>query len=93
MRRIRYSVAASLDGYIAGPNGEADWITMDSDIDFSAIFKQFDTFPDMAFGERQWALERQRLVMVLRSSLHFRTTVSRRLLVPLLSTQIRSERF
>ncbi len=26
MRKIRYSVAMSLDGYIAGPNGEADWI-------------------------------------------------------------------
>ena len=36
MRRICYSVAASLDGYIAGPNGEADWITMDPYID-SAI--------------------------------------------------------
>ena len=44
MRRIRYQVAASLDGYIAGPNGEADWITMDPDIDFNAMFDQFDTF-------------------------------------------------
>ncbi len=43
MRRIRYAVAASLDGYIAGPNGEADWIIMDPDIDFGAIFNQFDT--------------------------------------------------
>lgn len=43
MRRIRYSVASSLDGYIAGPNGEADWIIMDPEIDFSAIFSQFDT--------------------------------------------------
>ena len=43
MRRIRYSVAASLDGYIAGPNGEADWIIMDPDIDFRAIYEQFDT--------------------------------------------------
>jgi dihydrofolate reductase len=43
MRRIRYAVAASLDGYIAGPNGEADWISMDPDIDFAAIFNQFDT--------------------------------------------------
>ena len=44
MRRIRYSVAMSLDGYIAGPNGEADWIIMDPDIDFAGLFEQFDTF-------------------------------------------------
>jgi dihydrofolate reductase len=44
MRRIRYVVAMSLDGYIAGPNGEADWIIMDPDIDFRALFDQFDTF-------------------------------------------------
>ena len=44
MRRVRYSVAMSLDGYIAGPNGEADWIIMDPDIDFAALFEQFDTF-------------------------------------------------
>jgi dihydrofolate reductase len=43
MRRIRYLVAASLDGFIAGPNGEADWIPMDPDLDFGAIFSQFDT--------------------------------------------------
>jgi dihydrofolate reductase len=44
MRRIRYVVAMSLDGYIAGPNGEADWIIIDPDIDFRALFEQFDTF-------------------------------------------------
>jgi dihydrofolate reductase len=44
MPRIRYQVAVSLDGYIAGPNGEADWIIMDPDIDFDALFAQFDTF-------------------------------------------------
>jgi dihydrofolate reductase len=43
MRRIRYSVAMSLDGYIAGPNGEYDWIPSDPDIDFAALFAQFDT--------------------------------------------------
>ena len=43
MRRIRYQVACSLDGYIAGPNGEYDWIVMDPDIDFQALFDQFDT--------------------------------------------------
>ena len=43
MRRVRYSVAVSLDGYIAGPKGEYDWIVMDPDIDFGALFKEFDT--------------------------------------------------
>jgi len=43
VRRIRYLVATSLDGYIAGPKGEADWIVMDPTIDFAEIFQQFDT--------------------------------------------------
>ena len=43
MRRVRYAVASSLDGYIAGPKGEADWIIMDPEIDFKAIFNEFDT--------------------------------------------------
>ena len=38
MRQLRYSVAASLDGFIAGPNGEFDWITMDPEIDFAAMY-------------------------------------------------------
>ncbi len=33
MRRIRYAVAMSLDGYIAGPKGEADWIIMQDLLD------------------------------------------------------------
>jgi dihydrofolate reductase len=33
----------SLDGYIAGPNGEADWIVMDSEMDFGDLWAQFDT--------------------------------------------------
>src|SRR5262249_34942098 len=44
MRRIRYAVAMSLDGYIAGPKGEADWIVMDPEMDFGALFERFDTF-------------------------------------------------
>ena len=44
MRRVRYAVAASLDGYIAGPKGEADWIIRNPEIDFRAVFEQFDTF-------------------------------------------------
>jgi dihydrofolate reductase len=43
MRRVRYSVAVSADGYIAGPKGENDWIVMDPEIDFKALFGSFDT--------------------------------------------------
>ena len=32
----------SLDGYIAGPKGESDWIVMDPDIDFGALMSAFD---------------------------------------------------
>lgn len=42
-RQIRYGVAMSLDGYIAGPNGEADWIVMDPEMDFSDMTNKFDT--------------------------------------------------
>jgi dihydrofolate reductase len=43
MRRLRYGVAVSLDGFIAGPNGEYDWIVHDPAIDFAAMFAQYDT--------------------------------------------------
>src|ERR1700735_383307 len=43
MRRICFHAAISLDGYIAGPNGEFDWIVHDPEIDFDAIFSRFDT--------------------------------------------------
>ena len=45
-KRLRYQVAVSLDGFIAGPNGEHDWIVMDPEIGagFAEYYKQFDTF-------------------------------------------------
>ena len=44
MRLVRFGGAMSLDGYIAGPTGEYDWIVMDPEIDFAAMTSQFDTF-------------------------------------------------
>lgn len=55
-RRVRYSVAVSLDGFIAGPKGEFDWIIMDPTLDFEAYFKQFDTF---LLGRRTFEVTRQ----------------------------------
>ena len=56
MRRVRFSVAMSLDGYIAGPNGESDWIVMDPDIDFSALMGAFDT---VLLGRKTYEATRQ----------------------------------
>jgi dihydrofolate reductase len=41
----------SLDGLIAGPNGEADWIVMDPEIDFAKLFARFDT---LLMGRKSW---------------------------------------
>ncbi|HET7723916.1 MAG TPA: dihydrofolate reductase family protein [Propionibacteriaceae bacterium] len=43
MRLVRYNVAASLDGYVAGPTGGFDWIPDDETVDFAAIFARVDT--------------------------------------------------
>lgn len=43
MRKVIYSVAASLDGYIAGPDGEFDWIPEEPEIDWGAFLERFDT--------------------------------------------------
>jgi len=53
---VRYSVAVSLDGFIAGPKGEYDWIVMDPTFDFAASFNEFDTF---LMGRRTFELVRQ----------------------------------
>ncbi|HUR94997.1 MAG TPA: dihydrofolate reductase family protein [Gemmatimonadales bacterium] len=53
MRQVRYSVAASLDGYIADANGAFDWIPDDPSVDFAAIFARVDT---VLLGRRSFEL-------------------------------------
>ncbi len=55
MRPVRYNVAASLDGYIAGPAGEFDWIPEDPAVDFAAIFANIDT---VLLGRRSYDVAR-----------------------------------
>src|SRR5579871_2952795 len=57
MKRLRYSVAMSLDGFIAGPNGEYDWIVIDPDFDWKAMYGQFDT---LMMGRRTYNTMRER---------------------------------
>src|ERR687892_686112 len=56
MRTVRYRVAMSLDGYIAGPNGEVDWIVPDPSIDFEAVYAGFDT---VLLGRRTYEMTKQ----------------------------------
>ena len=51
MRELHYSVAASLDGYIAGPQGEFDWIVIDPEIDFAAMYAGFS---GLVMGRRSY---------------------------------------
>jgi len=56
MRRVLYRVAASLDGYIAGPRGEVDWIVSEPTVDFAALYAAVDT---VLLGCRTYELTRQ----------------------------------
>ena len=51
MRELRYSVASSLDGFIAGPQGEFDWIVVDPEIDFAAMYAGFS---GLVMGRRSY---------------------------------------
>jgi dihydrofolate reductase len=53
MRQVRYSVAASLDGYIADASGAFDWIPEDATVDFAAMFARVDT---VLLGRRSFEL-------------------------------------
>ena len=57
MRGLSYGVAMSLDGFIAGSHGENDWIVSDPEIDFAAIWAQFDT---LLMGRRTYEIARVR---------------------------------
>jgi dihydrofolate reductase len=55
MRRVRYNVAASLDGFIADAAGGFDWIPHDAAVDFAAIVARVDT---VLLGRRSFEVVR-----------------------------------
>ena len=56
MRPVLYRVAASVDGYIAGPRGELDWIVHDPAVDLAKVYESVDT---VLLGRRTYELTRQ----------------------------------
>ena len=55
MRRVRYQVASSLDGFIAGPDDDFDWIPPEPSFDFEELYGQFDT---LLMGRRTYEIVR-----------------------------------
>ncbi len=57
MRRVRFSVAMSVDGFIADRDGGSDWIVLDPEIDFGALMDSFDT---VLMGRRTFEAAKRR---------------------------------
>lgn len=55
LRRVRYQVACSLDGFIAGPDDDFSWIVPEPTFDFEELYAQFDT---LVMGRRTYEIVR-----------------------------------
>ena len=75
MRRLRFGVAMSLDGFIAGPKGEYDWIVADSTMDYVSMHMQFDL---CIMGRKTYDVARTRRASMEGSGQHW-VVVSRTL--------------
>jgi len=53
MRKVILDVAITLDGYIAGPNGEYDWCFVDQDYGFTELLNRIDA---IFYGRKSWEL-------------------------------------
>jgi dihydrofolate reductase len=55
MRKIVISLHTSLDGYVAGPNGEMDWIKIDDEM-FDMVGKLTDEADTALYGRVTWEM-------------------------------------
>lgn len=53
MRRIRYGMYVSLDGYIAGPNGELDWHDIGEEL-HQYVNAEWETIDTHLYGRRMY---------------------------------------
>lgn len=51
MRRVKYNVACSLDGYISREDGSVDWLFTDQDYGMAEFFRSIDV---AVMGRRTW---------------------------------------
>jgi len=73
MRRVRYQVAMSLDGFIADPKDGYSWIPEEPEFDFEELFSQFDT---LLVGRRTFALVGDLAAQIADKQVHvFSTTL------------------
>lgn len=54
MRKVILDLAATLDGFIEGPNGEVDWCIMDDDMGFDRFLSSIDTIFYGRVSYDQW---------------------------------------
>jgi dihydrofolate reductase len=53
MRKVKLSMQMTINGYVAGPNGENDWMTWNPDDEFlQFINSQFDSSDTMLLGRK-----------------------------------------
>jgi len=55
MRKLILFIATSLDGYIAGPNGEIDWLFTNQDYGYSEFYATIDT---VVMGRKTYEVSR-----------------------------------